>query len=79
MKWSQGTAGDDPTKREIIYSARDGFECEYIVALHDDGATWNYTRSTAGGELLDLRTDFKDAAAAMKAADEDAAANDRGP
>ena len=77
LRWTASVVSDDqgntaaqPRRRETVFHARDGEDCEWMVAPHDDGQTWNWTRSTATGELIDLGTDFATSDAAKAAAEQ---------
>lgn len=79
MRWRQRTASDDqghsaeqPRREETVWVAADAAGCQWTVALHDDGKTWNLTCTTAG-EFVEGLVGFKSADAAMAKGDECAA------
>jgi hypothetical protein len=80
VRWQQRQASDDqgnsaehPRREEKVWVAVDPHDCHWTVALHDDEATWNLTRTTAWGEFLEGLVGFRSAEAAIAKANARAA------
>jgi hypothetical protein len=80
VRWQQTRAHDDqghsaevPRRDEVIWIARDPHDCEWTVAPHDDGTTWNLTRCSSWGEFIEGMVGFASADKAKAEAERRAA------